>query len=138
VNQTIAYNIRIFSRIETMAKINWQLALSDYLANEMLSYASIAQKYGVSLQAVKKRASKDGWVNLRKETIQKVDQKLSENISNKLVDVNLRHAKLGRLMQERGMKKMESGNFKIKSYYQALKIAMMGIEIERKAVGADK
>lgn len=41
-----------------MAKIDWAKALADYLKEETMSYASIASKYGVSLQAVKKRLSR--------------------------------------------------------------------------------
>ena len=55
-----------------MAKILWAKALTDYLKDETLSYTSIASKYGVSLQAVKKRAGKEEWQNLRQKSIQKV------------------------------------------------------------------
>lgn len=55
-----------------MAKIDWSKALADYLKDGTQSYASMASKYGVSLQAVKKRAVTEGWVNLRQKSIQKV------------------------------------------------------------------
>lgn len=57
-----------------MSKISWSAALADYLKDETLSYASIASKYGVSLQAVKKRAGKEVWQSLRQKSIQKVNQ----------------------------------------------------------------
>lgn len=59
-----------------MAKISWSKALIDYLSDETSSYSSIAEKYSVSVQAVKKRAAKEGWQDLKVKTIQKVDQKL--------------------------------------------------------------
>lgn len=50
-----------------MSRINWSKALNDYLNDERLSYASIASKYSISLQAVKKKAGKEGWQDLRLE-----------------------------------------------------------------------
>lgn len=120
-----------------MAKINWLKALSDYLADETYSYASIAQKYGVSLQAVKKRASKKRWAILRRETILKVDQKLSEKIGNELVQVNLEHAKIGQQLQKQGMDFINSNKSKIKNGRQAISLVKAGVEIERRALGAD-
>jgi len=121
-----------------MAKINWQLALSNYLEDETSSYTSIAQKYGVSLQAVKKRASKEGWVNLRIETIQKVDQKLSEKVSNELANVNFRHIKVSRKLQDEGIEFIRNNKLKLKNFNQAVNLLKKGIEIERKALGMDK
>lgn len=120
-----------------MAKISWSKALADYLKDETQSYASIAEKYGVSVQAVKKRASKEGWQDLRQKTIQKVDQKLPDKLGESIAEVTARHAQVGKTLQAEGIQAIKGG-MKPQSFKDARLSILSGIEIERKALDLEK
>jgi len=121
-----------------MVKISWSKALSDYLKDETQSYASIASSYGVSLQAVKKKAGKEKWQGLRQKSIQKVNQRLPELIGESVADINANHAQLGKLLQYVALEAMKENNFKPENLVQALQSIKVGVEIERKALDMDK
>lgn len=53
-----------------MAKQNWAEIEKDYLESG-LTYPQLAEKYGVSLAAIKKQASRKGWHNKRSGSDQK-------------------------------------------------------------------
>ncbi len=117
-----------------MAKISWSKALIDYISDETASYASIAAKYGVSVQAVKKRASKEKWQNLRTNTIQKVDQKLPEKLGEEIAQVNAKHAKIGRMLTKKGIKAIKEHKLAPKKFDEAKESIKDGIRIEREAL----
>ena len=117
-----------------MAKISWSKALIDYLSDETSSYVSIAQKYGVSLQAVKKRASKEKWQNLRINTIQKVDQKLPEKLGEEIAQVNAKHARIGRMLTKKGIKAISKHKMVPKNFDGAKESIKDGVRIEREAL----
>ncbi|VVA43962.1 conserved hypothetical protein [Candidatus Roizmanbacteria bacterium] len=121
-----------------MSKISWSKALADYLKDETTSYASISKRYGVSLQAVKKRAGKEKWQDLRQKSIQKVNQELPKLIGQSVADVSAKHAQLGQLLQHAALKIMKEKDLKPKNFIQALQSIKAGIEIERKALDSNK
>lgn len=48
-----------------MAKIDWVAALMEYMINEEMSYAKVAQKYGVSTRMVERVGAKEHWYTMR-------------------------------------------------------------------------
>lgn len=118
-----------------MAKISWSKALADYLRDETESYASVARKHGVSLQAVKKRAGKEGWQNLRQKSIQKVNQELPKLIGESVADVNARHAQIGRVFQAVALKAIKEKNLEPENFMQAVRSVVEGTKIERETFG---
>ena len=68
-------------------KINWTEAQKTFLSDPTLRYKDIADKYGVSLTAVKARGANESWHELRshlsKKTIQQVETKLIDRNSGK-------------------------------------------------------
>lgn len=117
-----------------MAKVNWSSALADYLKDQTESYASIARKHGVSLQAVKKRAGKEGWVDLRQKSIQKVNQELPKKIGDKIAEANARQAKIGNWLQWQGVKAIAEKRLEPKNFTQARDSIKEGIKIEQEAL----
>lgn len=87
-----------------MSKISWSKALIEYLKDETSSYASIGKKYCVSLQAVKKRAGKEKWQELRQKSIQKVNQRLPEITGEAVAMIDARQAQMGKMLQYIGLK----------------------------------
>lgn len=114
-----------------MAKVNWSSALADYLKDQTESYVSIARRHGVSLQAVKKRAGKEGWVDLRQKSIQKVNQELPELIGESVADINARQAQIGRLLQAASLKAIQERNLNPENFMQAVRSIIEGVKIER-------
>jgi uncharacterized protein YjcR len=119
-------------------KIDWLSAKKDYLLNSKLSYADVAKKYGVSKLSVNKMAQKEKWQDARKKTLTKVNQELAENIGNKLAEVKVRHANLGKLLQEKGLNKIKKGKSIPKNFDDARKAIDTGVKIERDALDLDK
>lgn len=117
-----------------MAKIGWSKALIDYISDETSSYASIAEKYGVSVQAVKKRAAKEKWKDLRTNTIQKVDQRLPEKLGEEIAQVNAKHARIGRMLTKKGIKAINRHKLAPENFNEAKESIKDGIRIEREAL----
>jgi len=118
-------------------KINWSNALFDYVNDETSSYASIASKYGVSIQSVKNRAAKEDWQDLRRKTIQKVNQLLPEKVGESIAEVNARHARLGKYLQKIGLEAIESNCLTPKNWNEAKQALVGGFDLEAKALGLD-
>lgn len=119
-----------------MAKIDWSKALADYLKDETQSYVSIARRYGVSLQAVKKRAGKEGWQDLRQKSIQKVNQRLPEITGEAVAMIDARQAQMGKTLQYIGLKAIVDKGLTPKNFAQAKESIKDGAKIEREAVDA--
>ncbi|MEK7577675.1 MAG: hypothetical protein AAB492_03625 [Patescibacteria group bacterium] len=117
-----------------MSKINWSKALVDYLKDETQSYASVARKHGVSLQAVKKRASREEWQGLRQKSIQKVNQELPELIGESMADINARHVQIGRALQAVALKVIKEKNLEPENFMQAVRSIAEGVKIERETL----
>lgn len=116
-------------------KIRWEKALVDYISDDTVSYASIAKKYGVSKQAVVEHASREGWQDLREETRKKVIQKLPEKIGENISDVNARHQKIGLKLQDIGLEALDK--FKPMNFREARDTIVLGVTLERKILGLD-
>lgn len=135
---------KLYSKIATngkmvvMSKVNWALARTDYISDEQLSYQDIAGKYSVSKTSVVKKAVKEGWQGLRRETSLKVIQKLPEKIGETIAQINQRHAYFGKLLQARALEAILKGDVKPKTFREAVLCVKEGIEMERKALGLDK
>lgn len=119
-----------------MSKISWSKALADYLKDETTSYASISKRYGVSLQAVKKRAGKEKWQDLRQKSIQKVNQRLPEITGEAVAMIDARQAQIGKMMQYLGLKAIVDKRLTPKDFAQAKEAIKDGAKIEREAVYA--
>ncbi len=117
-----------------MSKINWSKALVDYLKDETQSYASVARKHGVSLQAVKKRASREEWQGLRQKSIQKVNQRLPEITGEAVAMINARHAQIGRALQAVALKVIKEKNLEPENFMQAVRSIAEGVKIERETL----
>ena len=112
------------------------MALADYLKDETQSYVSIASKYGVSLQAVKKRAGREGWVSLRQKSIQKVNQRLPEITGETVAMIDARQAQMGKVLQYIGLKAIIDKGLTPENFAQAKESMKDGAKIEREAVDA--
>lgn len=74
-------------------KIDWFEARKRYLSNSTVSYADIADEFGVSKTSVEARARSEGWVELRQELGEKAFNELTEKLVNIKTTANDRHLK---------------------------------------------
>lgn len=63
-------------------KVDWNQARKEYLGDSTLSQRDIAERYGVSTTAVEKRASAEGWADLRK----KLGESAFDEFQKRLID----------------------------------------------------
>lgn len=74
-------------------KIDWLAAKKDYISDSTISYSKIANKYGVTKNAVTNRAKKEGWPKLRQDLSDRASTKVEDKIVDDLAEVNIRHGK---------------------------------------------
>jgi len=67
-------------------KIDWASAQKDYIQDRTLTYANIAEKYGVSKTVVGQRAANEGW----KKTRSGIIKKTISSVEGEIVDRNTR------------------------------------------------
>lgn len=120
-----------------MPKANWTKALTDYASDEKQSYETIAKKYGVSKRSVVKRAVKDDWQLVRRDTALKVHQELPNIVSQSVVEIQARHIYFARMLQAKALEAIIKDKLKPKNIREAVLCLKTGIEIERKALGLD-
>lgn len=61
--------------------MDWNVIQQEYIADESTSYRKLAQKYGVSVDAIYKRSKKENWQEQRKQLKEKTITKSIEKIS---------------------------------------------------------
>ena len=64
---------------------DWQKIKTEYITTDT-SYRKLAQKYGVSFQAICHRSKEEGWIAAREQYMNKTITKAVDKISNKKAD----------------------------------------------------
>ena len=72
-------------RKETALKTDWELIERDFLASGM-SYRALAEKYGLSLSSVKKRAAAGHWQE-RLLALKREEERAAESGTEKLLEL---------------------------------------------------
>jgi transposase len=60
---------------------DWNNIKAEYVAGGT-SYRKLADKYGVSLRNLQRKAAKESWVDLRQQTVDKAAAKIIESVSS--------------------------------------------------------
>ena len=127
-----------------MSKINWALALQDYVMDETMSYAKIAEKHGVSTTAVEERGAEENWPQIREDTLAKVRQNLPEKIGENLLEISKQHNQLAKLLIQQALKAIEEKNkdgtqkIKPRSFRDVREAIVDGVKIQRQTLGMDE
>lgn len=61
--------------------VDWNVIKAEYIAGGT-TYEELAEKYGVSISTLKKKATREHWVELRNQTGTEMEQKMSDAISD--------------------------------------------------------
>ena len=64
---------------------DWQAIKTEYITTDT-SYRKLAQKYGVSYQAICRRSKEEGWIDLREQHMNKTVSEAVDKISSKKAD----------------------------------------------------
>ena len=68
-----------------MVKLNWTKIKNEYI-NGNISYAKLAKKHKVSLQAIKDRGTREKWVAQKKEQQTKIQQITNQKTAEKIAE----------------------------------------------------
>lgn len=66
--------------------VDWLRIKSEYVNDLTASYRKLAEKHGVSIDAIKKRAAAEKWKNERTEYAPRLHQKVQEKTEEKISD----------------------------------------------------
>jgi hypothetical protein len=62
--------------------VDWKQIKAEYITAESTSYRKLAEKYKIPLGTLYRRAKKENWVELRKQSVDKTVAKTVEKIEN--------------------------------------------------------
>lgn len=82
-----------------MATVDWDKIKAEYLAGDA-TYAELAQKYGVSVSTLSKKATKDGWVLGRKKVGERVAKKVEARAARAREEKALKGVQLTRYIAD--------------------------------------
>ena len=71
--------------------IDWNKAKQVYVKDPTLTLENIAEKYRVSIQAVKKHAASEQWSKSRQNVAEKTTTRTEDKIADQLAEINIRH-----------------------------------------------
>jgi|SRR5579862_3392972 len=79
--------------VKPKQKIDWIQAKMLYLQDNTLSYADIAQLFGVSTRQVERRGKEEDWSGCRCDVGQNVESVITAKIVDERVKINIKHQK---------------------------------------------
>jgi hypothetical protein len=66
--------------------VDWNAIKTEYITDESTSYRKLAEKYGVPLGTIFKRAKREKWIELRQQSQDKMVAKTVAKIENAQID----------------------------------------------------
>lgn len=66
--------------------MDWNAIKTEYITDESTSYRKLAEKYGVPLGTIFKRAKRENWIGLRQQSQDKMVAKTVAKIENAQID----------------------------------------------------
>lgn len=79
--------------VQDKPKTDWLQAKMAYIQNNTLSYADIADMFGVSTRQVQRRGSDEDWVGCRQDVAENVESVITAKIIDERVAINDKHQK---------------------------------------------
>jgi uncharacterized protein YjcR len=119
-----------------MSKINWIEAQKEYVGDQSMSMAKIGEKYGVGTVSVERYAKKHNWTEQRERTLQRIEDKLPEKISESVTQYNARKFDHGKKVVERAMEILDDRKTRIGGKV-ANEMVANGYKIQDQAMGID-
>lgn len=91
-----------------MSKVNWTILRNEYVTDESTSFSTLSAKYNISETSIAVKSSKEGWQEKRKETLEKIKQKLTEKTTETIASFQADKLKAGKYMIGVGLKGIQT------------------------------
>jgi hypothetical protein len=125
-----------------MQKINWTEIVTFYLSADTITLKNCAQQFQVSYDVIRQQASKEKWRQMKKqarhEMIQVALQKVIQENSIQLAQVNKNHLQLARFLQGGAIKKLAERQILPTTARDIQSWIKSSVKIERDALGMNQ
>lgn len=124
------------------ASHDWTEIRRQYVrGNDKVTFAHLGTQIGnPTLSAIKKRAGKEKWADLRAEFRNQVGSRMNQMDLETIEDVRLRHVNSARDLQDLAAKGLEALLLRANtlSAFEVARLMQLGLEAERKARGMEE
>lgn len=117
--------------------IDWQAVYAYYISNEKISYVDCAEKFNISINSIKKKGTEKDWVRKKQQILNAALNLIEMRTAEELTKRNAAHAEIGRKLQQKAQKALETGKFDPKTFDEIRKALETGVKLERQALGMD-
>lgn len=91
-----------------MAKIDWIVIRTKYTTSiEPISYDKLAKEFGINPTSIGQKASEEGWVKMRQDTLTKIQEKTTEIATDNVATFQADKVKAGKYVIAKGLKGIE-------------------------------
>ncbi|MGY2892763.1 hypothetical protein ACVWZX_000756 [Deinococcus sp. UYEF24] len=121
-------------------KYDWTEVRRQYVrGDDKVTFSHLGTQSGnPTLSAIKKRAGKEKWADLRTEFRNQLGTKVREMDLETIEDVRLRHVGIALAFQTAGSAALASLDLKDLSAFEVVRLMQLGLEAERKARGMEE
>lgn len=125
-----------------LASFDWLEVKTYYLTHPTVTMEELATKFGISFGYLRQVAAAEKWTETKREVQADTDKKVMQAVVETIADVKIRHAKIGKNLQNAAIRSMvdSEGNLtlKAKSLTEAQLALKTGVQIERDALGLNE
>lgn len=114
---------------------DWLAIKEDYLLNPTTTLSALGHKYGIPDSTINQKSQRDGWAKERQIVYKKADEKALVKIEDRIVELKIRHALIGKFLQKAGIEAIKKKKVTIRSAKTALEYTVAGVNLEREAEG---
>ena len=119
-------------------RINWTDIYSFYISSDSITLRNAAQRFGVSYDVVRQKASDEKWRQKKKNTRQIAIRIVEQELGMRIAQIKKKHIKLAQTLQTQGMKSMIKKDISPTSARDIKSWISSGFKMERNARGMDQ
>ena len=119
-------------------KVDWLEVRKEYVTHLTISYATLAEKWGVARKTLQARATREEWPELRQELADKAYLQFSEKMLDEKSQAQTRHLKQYRNLQalaNRAIQEMSAGTLVLADLERLARTLKLAIDGERIVLG---
>lgn len=117
-------------------KYDWDKIRTEYISgDDHTTLEALCSMHGCSIDTIKRRSSKENWVDQRTQYRHRVATKTQQKAAAKEAEIRVRHMQIARAMQEKALRKLVTVDPSGLSMSELRHWIRDATEIERKAAG---
>lgn len=117
-----------------MAKYDFLAIKKEYLTSNK-SLDELAIQFGLNASYLRDMAGRENWSKDKEQIQQKASETLAENLVGGLAEINIRHTKVWKRIQDEALKNLEQGEISLEALKGVSQVLKTSIEGERISVG---